>query len=712
MTDCDSVAEIISNSNSISQQLRAAVIAMADAAGLHLHRADDVPLEMIEQVLETIPGALADCWGQWVELTARRLGLIVRPVEGTLDDVVTTVTHAQAACVLVGEQLCVVHAVGTKFEWVGTKSSANGKEVVSARELKKRLKDVAKSGVVVLEKVRSAHDESAHQHGSGHGDGHEHDHPAPWSRLFALMRPDRSDIITLCVFSVVVGLLSLATPIAVEALVNTVAFGRLLQPVVVLSVLLFGCLAFVGVLRTWQAYVVEIIQRKLFTRVSLLVAERLPRLKSNQVHEHTPTLLNYFLEVATVQKVAAQLLLTGIETLLATLVGLMVLGFYHPALLMFDFGLLLAIVFVVFGLARRAVATSIAESKRKYELAHWFQDVARCPVAFRQDESPEFVWQATQTRVADYIFARASHFRIQFRQVMASFAMQACASTALLGLGGWLVISGQLTLGQLVAAELIVTGIVASFTKLGKHLESWYDLMASMDKIGHLLDLPVERSTGTMHVSGDETRFELRGIVDPAFASSDALNLELTTGDSLALTTSQADDAPFAAFNDALSGTRKVASGSILLDAIDQRELRLDVWRRHVGLARGTEVFSGSIFENVRVGRVSVSAADVRRALLEVGLLDEILSLPHGVQSELLSDGSPLSDSQRRRLTLARVLAGQPHVVLIDAVLDGLSDEELAALLPRLLADKSRIWIVSSRRAAVLKHFEFVRQLG
>ncbi len=699
-TDCVSVTEIISNSN--SQQLRAAVISMAEAGGLHLHRADDVPLELIEQVIETVPGTMAERWGQWVELTARRLGLVVRSVEGAFDDVLSTVAHAQAACFLVGEQLCVVHAAGAKFEWVN--ASAAGKQVISARELKGRLKDAVKSCVVVLEKVRSAHDESAHQHG--------HEHPAPWSRLFSLMKPDRSDIITLFVFSVVVGLLSLATPIAVEALVNTVAFGRLLQPVVVLSVLLFACLAFVGVLRAWQAYVVELIQRKLFTRVSLLIAERLPRLNSHEVHEHTPTLLNYFLEVATVQKVAAQLLLTGIETLLATLVGLMVLGFYHPALLMFDFGLLLAIVFVVFGLARRAVDTSIAESKRKYELAHWFQDVARCPIAFRQDESPEFVWQATQTRVADYLFARASHFRIQFRQVMASFAMQACASTALLGLGGWLVISGQLTLGQLVAAELIVSGIVASFTKLGKHLESWYDLMASMDKIGHVLDLPIERSSGAMHVSRDEFRFELRGILDPAFASSDPLSLELTTGDSIALTSSQADDAAFAAFNDSLIGAREIASGAVLLDAIDQRELRLDVWRRHVGLARGTEVFSGSIFENVRVGRASVSAADVRHSLLEVGLLDEILSLPHGVQSELLSDGSPLSDSQRRRLTLARVLAGQPRVVLIDGVLDGLSDDELGALLPRLLADKSRIWIVSSRRAAVLKHFERVRELG
>ena len=680
------------NSNLLAQQLRAAVCEMADAAGLHLHQADDFPLELVEQVLATAPGPITDCWSQWIVLTARKLGLVVRHIEGSDDDVFTAVTRGQAACLLVGGHLIAVHPIGPLIQWFDTQGI---KERLKPRELKRRLKASATKGVVVLEHVRADHD--------GHGSHHEH--LAPWSRLFGIMRPDRSDIITLFVFSVVVGLLSLASPIAVEALVNTVAFGRLLQPVIVLAVLLLGCLTFVGVLRTWQAYVVELIQRKVFARISMMIAERLPRLHPKAASgEHTPTLLNYFLEVATVQKVAAQLLLTGIESLLAALVGLAVLGFYHPALLAFDVGLIIAILVVVFGLARNAVATSIAESKRKYELAHWFQDVARCPMAFRQDESPEFVWQATQQRVADYLFARSSHFRIQFRQVMASFAMQALASTALLGLGGWLVISGQLTLGQLVAAELIVTGIVGSFTKLGKHLESWYDLMASVDKIGHILDLSVERTDGNMHVvAANGATLEFRHVVDVVFAT-EALDLELKPGTATGITAPLGNSQALAAFNDALIGTRELSSGAILLDSVDQREMRLDVWRRHVGLARGVEVFSGSIFENVRVGRASVSAGDVRVALREAGLLDEISQLPNGVQSELLSDGLPLTESQLRRMTLARVLAGQPHVVLIDRLFDGLADDEINALLPQLLANRAHTWVVSSNREAVLKH--------
>ncbi len=78
------------------------------------------------------------------------------------------------------------------------------------------------------------------------------------------------------------------------------------------------------------------------------------------------------------------------------------------------------------------------------------------------------------------------------RQVVFAVGLQVVASTALLALGGWLVIDGQLTLGQLVASELVVTVVVGAFAKAGKSLEKFYDLMAGIDKVGHLLDIPTD----------------------------------------------------------------------------------------------------------------------------------------------------------------------------------------------------------------------------
>jgi ABC-type bacteriocin/lantibiotic exporter with double-glycine peptidase domain len=94
----------------------------------------------------------------------------------------------------------------------------------------------------------------------------------------------------------------------------------------------------------------------------------------------------------------------------------------------------------------------------------------------RYEGSAQFALERADHLIFDYLTARASHFRILMRQIVFALGMQAVASTVLLGLGGWLVISAQLTLGQLVAAELIVAVIVGSFAKLGKHMESFYDV--------------------------------------------------------------------------------------------------------------------------------------------------------------------------------------------------------------------------------------------
>ena len=123
----------------------------------------------------------------------------------------------------------------------------------------------------------------------------------------------------------------LAAPIAVEALVNTVAFGRYLQPIVGLAILLLIFLGFAAVIRALLTYVVEVIQRRLFIRVVEDLAYRLPRVQQTSFDNlYGPELLNRFFEVVTVQKVVASLLLDGIAIVLQTVIGMLVLAFYHP----------------------------------------------------------------------------------------------------------------------------------------------------------------------------------------------------------------------------------------------------------------------------------------------------------------------------------------------------------------------------------------------
>ena len=535
-------------------------------------------------------------------------------------------------------------------------------------------------------------------------------HTKPLDRLKSLLRPEWSDIWVVLVFALIAGVLSLATPIAVESLVNTVAFGTLLQPVVILAIILFAFLGLQALMRGLQTFVVEIIQRRMFARVSADLAYRLPRTKTEAFdQQYGPELVNRFFDVVTVQKVSAQLLLDGISLVLGALIGMAVIGFYHPFLLGFDAVLLGLICFTIFVLGRGAIKTSIVESKKKYLMASWLEDLSRCPTAFKTDGGAEFALERTDQIMDGYLRARASHFRILFRQIMFALFLQAAASTVLLGLGGWLVVSGELTLGQLVAAELIVTVIVGSFAKLGKHMESFYDLLASVDKLGHLFDLPIERTDGLLTFGKEGSASVKIHHVTYGYPQRkpllDGVTCEIEPGARVALTGSPGSGK--STLLDLIQGQRPPSLGHLMIDQIDPRDLRPDVVRRSVSMVRHVEIFEGTIAENVHLERPGVSSHEVQEVLEELGVLESILALPEGIDTVLSSTGRPLSETQRKLLMIARALIGRPRLLLIDGLLDEVPDEIFDRVWSVLKRSQDQMTlVVATGRRQIIESFD------
>lgn len=352
--------------------------------------------------------------------------------------------------------------------------------------------------------------------------GHTHpsgapSHPTPFNRFVALLRPEAQEIRIILVLSIISGILYLATPLTADAVVNNFAFGGeqpvYVQALIVLAVFLMFLLGMLGVLRAGQEYAMELIQRRIFVRLTADLAFRLPRVPLEVLEKHQgPELVNRFFDVVTVQKSASGLLLDGINVIFSTLMGLVVLGFYHPLLLSFASVLLILLVLVIFIPGRRAVRTSIEESYAKHSVVGWLEQIAMFPLLFRVSGAAEMACSRADQLALDYLAARKSHFRILLGQVIALLGLQAIASAALLTIGGWLVLRAELTLGQLVASELIVASIVAAMSKLGKHLESWYDALAAVDKLGYLVDLPIERETGEKPLASEKgIRVQVRG---------------------------------------------------------------------------------------------------------------------------------------------------------------------------------------------------------
>ena len=523
-----------------------------------------------------------------------------------------------------------------------------------------------------------------------HAVSHDHHaHMPPLRRLIELMRADHADLWLILGLALGSGLLALASPVAVQALVNTVAMRGMGQPLLVLSTILFFLLAFAGAVHVLQSYLVEIVQRRIFVRLATDLAYRLTRVHSDAYeHHHGPELVNRFFDVLTVQKAGSSLLLEGLGTAVQTLIGLIVLAFYHPFLLAYDVVLLLAIVFIIFVLGRGGVVTSIQESLSKYALVAWLEIIAGNMQTFKFNGGPEFAVKRTDTLALDYLTAKRKHYRIMLRQIIGSVTLYAVASTALLAIGGYLVIEGHLTLGQLVAAELIVSAVLVSLIKFGKHLEGYYDLMAGADKIGHLLDLPLEREQGVKPVMAGPVSLAAHDL-SSGFGSKRPLfsnfNLLVQPGEKVGLFGGHGSGkSTLAAL---LCGLRQPGKGRIEINGVDLGNLRLEALRNRIAMVGRAEFFQDSLLENVRLGRPELSQDEIKQALDAVGLLDEIASLSEdGLDTDISPSGAPLSAAQGLLLLMARAIAGRPALLILDGTLDEMDDAVLRRIVPVLFA--------------------------
>jgi ABC-type bacteriocin/lantibiotic exporter with double-glycine peptidase domain len=511
--------------------------------------------------------------------------------------------------------------------------------------------------------LRAPMDASAHQ------DDH---HLLPLHRLFEIMKVEKTDLWRVALLAVASGLLSLATPVAVQSLVNTVALGGMIQPLLVLSIMLFIFLSFFGAVSVLQSYIVELLQRRVFVRMASDLAYRLPKVKWDVYDQKNGAeLVNRFFDVLTVQKAGALLLLEGFSMALQSGIGLLVLAAYHPLLMIFDLIVIAWLAGVIFIQGRKGTTTSIQESAAKYSVVAWLETLARNGQTFKFSGGPELAREHTDRLAYDYFNARRRHYRILLKQHISLYALYAVASTTLLAVGGMLVMDGQLSLGQLIAAEIIVSGVLLSFSKLKKQLESYYDLMAGVDKLGHLLDLPVEQESGEFVVISKPIALAVHDLTfnyPNHSVQLQALNFDIKPGEKVAVFGELGSGKSTLA--DLLTGLRLPSEGRVEVDQIDISELRLDSLRKHIAVLGNTEMIEDSILENIRLGRPEISVAEVRSILKRLNLMFELDHIPEGIYTQLSLSGSPLSTTQIRKLLIARAIAGNPKLIIVDSLLD------------------------------------------
>ncbi|MCX6596306.1 MAG: ATP-binding cassette domain-containing protein [Acidobacteria bacterium] len=525
------------------------------------------------------------------------------------------------------------------------------------------------------------------------------------TRLGRLLEAERQDMWVVVAYSLAIGILTLVVPVVTQSVVNTIAFGTVLQPLVLLALIVFLALAFSAALRGLRHWVVEVLQRRIFVRVISDAVMRLLRVRVEAFDAgHGPELVNRFFEVVTVQKGAAILLIDGLAILIQTVAGLMLLAVYHPLLLAFGAVLFAAIFVIVVPLGFGAISTAVTESKAKYEMAAWLEEIARHSATFKSPHGAALATAQANSFTSKYLTERAKHFKILFRQIISSLVLEAVASAVLLGAGGWLVMQRQLTLGQLVAAELIVAVVVGGFAKFGKQLETFYDLLAAMDKLGYLTDLPLEHAGGEPHSATGPAALRLHNV---AFSFNghrnvfEGVNAEIAPASRVVLYSGLGQGK--STLIDLLYGLRIPSEGTIELDGHDYRDLSVAALRQQTALVRNAEIFHGTLADNVRLGNNSITTGEIREALTRVGLGEALMALPDGLQTVLNTGGLPLSQGQLRLLMFGRAISQKPRLLLIDEAIDAIDDTaERDRLLDTLFAPDAPWTVVMATRNAAL----------
>lgn len=541
-------------------------------------------------------------------------------------------------------------------------------------------------------------------------------HPEPLERFWQLIKIDARDLSILVSYTMVSGLLSLAVPLAAQAVVNTIAAGIFLQPLIVMTALLFTGLLIVAVLRMFKLQLVEILQQRIFAREVMQLGARIPKIQTQALSkEYMPELVNRFFDVMTVQKAWGKLLLDVPASLLQVVIGLILMAFYSPWLLAFDFAIIAFILICSMLLGVGGIKTSIHESHEKYRVAEWLEDLGRCHISFKTHGFPKFILERSDQLIVNYLDARRSHFAVLFRQSFSTYLFQATASAGILAIGGWLVINRQLTLGQLVAAELVVLNVLSALEKLIRNCDTYYDLLTGLDKVGHLTDLPLERRTGNEIT--DITLGATVMIQDVCFSYNEIavlsnVNLTIQAGERASLV--GASGAGKTTLAHILCGLLEPDSGAIEFAGMDIRDLSLHAMRRCIGfVGDANEIFEGTVEENVRMGRDYVTNKDVRWALGIARLNEEISRFPDGVQTQLIASGKNLSRGQVQRLLIARAIAHYPSLLILDEAFTGIDEKTKIAIIDRLL-DSDNPWtlIDISHDAEVVKRSDQVYVLA
>lgn len=535
-------------------------------------------------------------------------------------------------------------------------------------------------------------------------------------RIFSIIKLERREIGAIYLYAILFGLLNLTVPLGIQSIINFVLAGSFSTSMVVLITGVVIGVFFTGVLQVNQMKLNEKIQQNLFAQYAFEFAYRIPKVDMKSVDGYfMPELVNRFFDVVSLQKGLSKILLDLPIATIQIIFGMILLSFYNPVFIVFGLLLLLLLWLIIRFTSAKGLETSIEESDYKYKVAGWLQEMARVMKSLKFSQNTGMHIERTDGYLSGYLRARTDHFKILLTQYWTLIAFKVLITLAMLVIGGILLIGQELNVGQFVAAEIVILSVMSSIEKFIISLDRIYDVLTSVEKLGKVIDKPMEKS-GTLKLdTANGVEVEVRNL---SFGyHSDQLilnNVSLIVPTGKLVCVAGKEGVGKSTLLRLITGSFTEFSGQILINGIPIGNYELDSLRQSTGIYFSQqEIFDGTLWENVALGHCAYTPQELVKIGNSIGLGEFLSELPEGFNTRLDPMGRRLSKSTTHRILFLRAVSGKPRLLLLEEPWEGLDPEGRQSMIHFLRTEmKDSTILVASNDPAFMQEADMVFKIG
>jgi len=505
-------------------------------------------------------------------------------------------------------------------------------------------------------------------------------HSNPVSRILKLVSLEKKEISQIYFYAIIYGIIMLVIPVGIQALISFAQTATISTSVILLVVFIVLSVFISGVLQVNQMRIIEKIQQKIFVRYGFGFAQKIPQLNLSGIDDYyLPELVNRFFDTLTLQKKIAKLLLDFPLAIVQIIFGLILLSFYHPVFIAFGLILVLVVYAILYFSGKKGLITSIEESSYKYKVVAWLQEMARIIRSVKFSKSPHFTLQKADADITGYLQYRTEHFKVLLLQYKTLIGFKVLVTAAMLSVGTFLMINQQLTVGQFIAAEIVILTILNSVEKLIVNLDSVYDVLTAVEKIEQVTDKESEKQGSVVYSAKNNEGIAVT-IKDLAFGYSGSgkvlnnISLEAKSGDKICITGN--DGSGKSTLLRLLTGMYDDFEGNILFNGIPLKNYNLQLLRQKIGvMISQQDIFEGTLMENICMGLENPDMEELMYLCKKTGLAEFISTLKNGFDSPLNTNGRKLSATVVRKILLVRALINKPALLLLEEPWHGIETQ-------------------------------------